>query len=64
MSVRHKHLKIDKTKIDKERRALGARTEQETVDRALDLVIAGAPSLRAYRAIRRTGVIVDLFARP
>jgi hypothetical protein len=64
MAIRHKHLKIDQTKIDKARRVLGARTEQETVERALDLAIAEEPILRAYRAIKRTGAIVDVFGRP
>ena len=63
MSIRHKHLKLDQTKIDKARRVFGAKTEQETVERALDLAIAEEPILRAHRKIRGTGSISDVFGR-
>jgi len=45
MAIRHKHLKLDQTKIDTARRLLGLSTEQETVEAALDLVIAEEPIL-------------------
>jgi hypothetical protein len=63
MATRHKHLKLDQVKIDRARRILGARTEQETVERALDLAIAEEPILRAHRRIRGTGGIADVFSR-
>lgn len=63
MAIRHKHLKIDQGKIDRARKILGARTEQETVERALDLAIAEEPILRAHRKIRATGRIDDVFGR-
>jgi hypothetical protein len=63
MATRHKHLKLDQTKIDKARRVLGTKTEQETVERALDLAIAEEPILRAHRKVRGTGEIADVFAR-
>jgi hypothetical protein len=63
MSIRHKHLKLDQAKIDKARRVFGAKTEQETVDRALDLAIAEEPILRAHRKVRATGGITDVFGR-
>jgi hypothetical protein len=62
MSVRHKHLKLDQSKIDKARRLFGVKTEQETVERALDLVIAEEPILRAHRKIKGVGGIVDVFS--
>jgi hypothetical protein len=33
MRLRHKHLQLDQRKIDPARRALGVKTEQETLDR-------------------------------
>jgi hypothetical protein len=62
MSVRHKHLKLDQSKIDKARRLFGAKTEQETVERALDLVIAEDPILRAHRKVKNAGGLSDLFS--
>ena len=61
MAIRHKHLKLDQTKIDKARRLLGLSTEQETVKTALDLVIAEEPILRAHRKVKGIGGVVDLF---
>jgi hypothetical protein len=61
MAVRHKHLKLDQTKIDRARRLLGTKTEQETVERALDLALAEAPILRAHRKIRAVGGLSDVF---
>jgi len=63
MAIRHKHLKLDQRKIDQARRMLGARTEQETIDRALDTVLAEA---RIVRVLRRAGGISgfeDVFRR-
>jgi hypothetical protein len=62
MSVRHKHLKLDQAKIDKARRLFGVKTEQETVERALDMVIAEAPILRAHRKIKSAGGLSDIFS--
>jgi hypothetical protein len=36
---RHKHLLLDQGKIKKAQKALGARTETETIERALEIVI-------------------------
>ena len=62
MAIRHKHLKLDQRKIDKARRLFGLKTEQETVERALDLVIAEEPILRAHRKVRGTGGVADVFS--
>jgi hypothetical protein len=59
--TRHKHLKLDQDKIDRARRLLGARTEQETVERALDLVLAEEPILRAHRKLQKVGGLEDVF---
>ena len=47
--VRHKHVQLDQGKLDRARRVLGARTETETLDRALDLVVTEADIDRALR---------------
>jgi hypothetical protein len=62
MSIRHKHLKLDQSKIDKARRLFGVKTEQETVERALDMVIAEEPILRAHRKTKNTGGLSDIFS--
>jgi hypothetical protein len=36
---RHKHVRLDQQKLDRARRILGTRTETQTLDRALDLVV-------------------------
>ena len=46
LAIRHKHLKLDQTKIDRAMRLMRAKTEQETVEWALDLVLAEEPILR------------------
>jgi hypothetical protein len=37
--VRRKSLRLDQRKLDRAKRILGARTEAETIDQALDFVI-------------------------
>lgn len=61
MAIRHKHLKLEQTKIDRARRLLDVRTEQETVELALDMVIAEEAILRAHREVKGTGGVVDVF---
>ena len=51
-ALRHKHVQLDQRKLDRARRALGARTETETLDRALDLVVTEADIDRALRTAR------------
>ncbi len=59
--VRHKHLKLDQTKIDRAKKLLGTVTEQETIERALDLVLAEAPILQAHKRVRGVGGVEDVF---
>ena len=53
--TRHKHLKLDQSKIDRAKKLLGAKTEQETVERALDLVLGEESILKAHRRVRGVG---------
>jgi hypothetical protein len=63
MAIKHKHLKLDQSKIDKARRLFGVKTEQETIERALDLALAEEPFLRAHRKVRGVGGIADIFGQ-
>ena len=60
-TIRHKHVQLDQTKLDRARRALGARTETETLDRALDLVVSEAAIDRVPRAAGRKGKLRRVF---
>ncbi len=63
MAIRHKHLKLDQAKLDRARKLIRAGTEQETVERALDLLLAEEPILRAHRRVRAVGGFEDLFGK-
>ncbi|HYD49007.1 MAG TPA: hypothetical protein VEB21_11695 [Terriglobales bacterium] len=62
MSIRHKHLKIDQTKLDRAKRLLRVATEQETIDRALDAILAEEVIVRAHSKARSVGGFVDAFS--
>jgi hypothetical protein len=61
MALRRKHLKIDQRKLDRVKRILRVTTEQETIDRALDAILAEEEILRAHRKVRAAGGFVDAF---
>ena len=61
ITLRHKHVQLDQGKLDRARRVLGARTETETLDRALDLVVTEADVDRALRAARAKGKLRRVF---
>lgn len=53
--LKHKHMKLDQSKIDRAKKLLGAKTEQETVEQALDLVLGEEAILKAHRRVRSVG---------
>ena len=59
--LRHKHVQLDQRKLDRARRVLGAGTETETLNRALDLVVTEAEVDRALRAARGKGKLRRVF---
>jgi hypothetical protein len=61
MSLRHKHLKIDQRKLDRAKRLLKLKTEQATIDRALDAVLADEVIIRTHRRLRGVGGVVAAF---
>jgi hypothetical protein len=63
MAIRHKHVRLDQGKLDEARRMLGARTERETLERALDMVLAEDRIVRVLRRGRGTRGFEDLFRR-
>jgi len=63
MALRHKHLKLDQAKIDRARRLVGAKTEQEAMDRALDVLLAEERILRVHRRLKGIGGFTEVFDR-
>ncbi len=61
MDIRHKHLKLSQRKIDQARRVLGTKTEQETLERALDMVLAEQRIVRVLRRGKAIGGFEDVF---
>ena len=61
VALRDKHVRVDQRKLDRARRALGARTETETLDRALDIVVTEAGIDRALRAAGGKGKLRRVF---
>ncbi len=60
-SLRHKHVQLDQSKLDRARRILGARTETEALDRALHIVISEAGIDKALKKARGKGRIRKVF---
>jgi hypothetical protein len=63
MDMRHKHLKIDQDKLDRAKRLLELPTEQATIDRTLDAVLAEETIVRTHRKLRGVGGFVLAFER-
>jgi hypothetical protein len=65
---KNKHLILDQTKLKKAQKVLGAKTETETVERALEQVISEAEKDRrawvAHEKLIKSGIqIKDVFGR-
>jgi hypothetical protein len=58
--LKHKHLKLDQAKIDRAKKLLGVTTEQETIERALDLVLSEEPILKVHKRLKSVGGFEDL----
>jgi hypothetical protein len=61
-AFRHKHLRIDQMKLDRARQILEARTETETLDRALSVVVAEAGIDAALRRAKGKAKLKKVFA--
>lgn len=60
-SFRHKHIRIDQSKLDKARKVLAATTETEALDRALSLVVSEADIDAVLRRAAGKGKLKKLF---
>ena len=61
IAVRHKHVRLDQAKLDRAKQILEARTETETLDRALSLVVSEAEIDAALRGIGGKGKLKKVF---
>ena len=59
--IRHKHLRLDQRKLDRARRVLGARTDTETLERALDLILAEERTRQVLRSVGGKGRLRRVF---
>jgi hypothetical protein len=64
----HKHFQLDSVKIKRAQKVLRAKTETETIERALDFLITEHESNRlaveaTARFLRSGGVIKDIFSK-
>lgn len=55
MALKHKHLRLDQRKIDRARKLLRVKTEQEAIEHALDVLLAEEPIIRAHRQVKAVG---------
>jgi len=60
-TLRHKHMKLDQAKLTQAKRILGAGTERETVEQALELVIAEAELDNLLESLKGTGTVKKVF---
>lgn len=59
--IRHKHLRLNQTKLERVKSVLGAATETEALEGAMDLVLAEAESLKTLRRVKGKARIKRLF---
>jgi len=59
--TKDKHLKLNQEKLDQARQILGARTEREAVEQALDLVISEEEIDRLLKELEGRGTIKKVF---
>ncbi|MBI4689403.1 MAG: hypothetical protein HY754_03920 [Nitrospirae bacterium] len=50
-AIRDKHLKLDQKKIDMARKILGAKTETETIEKAMEVLIQNDRALTVKRQV-------------
>lgn len=60
-TIRHKHIKLDQTKLNQAKRILGTTTERETVEQALELVICEDALDQLLTSLKGSGAIKKVF---
>jgi hypothetical protein len=58
---RHKHVRIDQAKLKKARKVLEAKTDTETLDRALSLVVAEDAINATLRRVKGRTKLAKIF---
>jgi hypothetical protein len=61
IALRHKHVQLSQEKLDRARNILGAKTETDALNRALDIVVTEAEVDTALRKTRGKGRIRKIF---
>lgn len=59
--MRHKHVRINHLKLKKARKTLRTDTDTDTLDRALDLVVAQGEIESTLKRVRGKGRLVKVF---
>jgi len=59
--IKDKHLQLDQGKLDRARQILGAKTERETIENALDMVVSEEEINRLLQECRGKGKIKKVF---
>jgi hypothetical protein len=59
--IRHKHLRLDQTKLHRVKKLLGVATETEALEGAMNLVLAEETILKTLRRVRGKGQIERVF---
>jgi hypothetical protein len=59
--IRNKRLRVDQEKLDRAIAVLGARSEAEAIDRALDLVLFGDEIVAGIGRLAGTGGVENYF---
>jgi len=60
-NIRRKNLNIDQAKLDRVKDLLGARSETEAIDQALDLLLLREELIEGIRRIAGTGGVRDVY---
>ena len=59
--VRHKHFRLNQTKLERVKSVLGTATETEALEGAMDLVLAEGEILKTLRRVKGKARIKRLF---
>ena len=59
--LRHKHVRIDQSKLDRAKKVLAASTDTEALDRALTLVVTEAEIDATLRSVGGKGRLKKVF---
>lgn len=61
-AIRHKHLRLDQTKLHRVKSILGVASETEALEEAMNIVLAEEAILSVLHRVRRKGRIERVFS--